>query len=613
MELVYNNSGGRKYTMETREEVKKIPYGMSDYNLVRSQNYYYVDKSQYIQEIENIGRYLFFIRPRRFGKSFFLSLLSIYYDILQKERFEELFSGTWIYKNPTPERGKYLVLSFNFSQMELIDNKLNISFTDYVRDTALDFIEKYRPVLASNPYLEHYAKTIEEDKNLTPSGILSKLNRLVKGSGQSMYVIIDEYDNFANTLLTTTGSSAYLKVTQGEGILRSFFNVLKGGTTGADAPIKRLFITGVSPITMDDVTSGFNIGEQISLLPMFNQMLGFTRQDIENMLKYYADAGLINQDHNDLLNIIDHWYGNYLFSKHNDVTLYNTDMVLYFMKNYLIYHTIPEDLIDRNVRIDYGKLRHLIIVDKDHTKLPTTNGNFSKLKQIIETGEILSELVKGFPLDKITDPTNFNSLLFYFGLLTINGTYQNKLRLVIPNETVRRLYYNYIEEAYRETGIFSIDMATYGNLMDNMAFKGEWEPLLDYILGLMKENMRLRDLITGEKSVQAFLNVYLGLSDLYLITSEKELNMGYADIFMEPFIARYQDVTYAYLLELKYIPISKKPTKAKLTQLKNEAHAQLKQYNLDKKFQKVLEKTTLIKLVVIFCGPEAIHIGKVEQ
>ncbi len=581
---------------------------MSDYNLVRSENYYYVDKSQYIQEIENIGRYLFFIRPRRFGKSFFLSLLEYYYDIHHNDRFDELFSGTWIYENPTPERGKYLVLSFNFSQVEPAVNKLETSFIKHTKSRALSFLRKYAAQLIKD--VNFTQKTIEESQS--PADILASIVDICKDSNRDLYVIVDEYDNFSNTLLTTSGSSAYLNVTQGEGFLRSFFNILKGGTTGADAPIKRLFITGVSPITMDDVTSGFNIGEQISLLPMFNQMLGFTRQDIENMLKYYADAGLINQNFNDLLSIIDHWYGNYLFSEDDNVSMYNPTMVLYFMKNYLIYHTIPEDLIDRNVRIDYGKLRHLIIVDKDHTKLPTTNGNFSKLKQIIETGEILSELVKGFPLDKITDPTNFNSLLFYFGLLTINGTYQNKLRLVIPNETVRRLYYNYIEEAYRETGIFSMDMATYGNLMDNMAFKGEWEPLFNYILGLMKENMRLRDLITGEKSVQAFLNVYLGLSDLYLITSEKELNMGYADIFMEPFIARYQDVSHAYLLELKYIPIGKKPTKAKLTQLKNEAHAQLKQYHLDKKFQKVLEKTTLIKLVVIFCGPEAIHIGKVE-
>ena len=585
---------------------------MTDYNLVRRDNYYYLDKTPYIKEIELFGRYLFFIRPRRFGKSFFLSLLESYYDVYYKDQWEQLFSGTWIYAHPTPERGQYLVLSFNFSQVDSSVGKPDISFSDYIRRAIVNFLGKYNSLLVKNPKMAYYSQAIEEDKSLAPADLLSNLMYLVAGSGCNLYIIIDEYDNFANTLLTTSGSASYIKITRGKGFLRSFFNILKGGTTGSDAPIKRLFITGVSPITMDDVTSGFNIGEQISLLPQFNQMLGFTRQDVEDMLNYYAAAGLLPPNHNDLLELIDFWYGNYMFSKNAGIPMYNTDMVLYFIKNYLALQGIPEDLIDRNVRIDYGKLRHLIVVDKDKTQLPTTNGNFSKLKHILETGEIVSNIVKGFPIDEVTDTTNFNSLLFYFGLLTINGTMLDQLRLVIPNETVKRLYYDYILKANRETGAFSLNMGAYSELMRGMAFRGEWEPLLTYIINLMGETMALRDFITGEKSLQAFLNVYLGLSDLYLVHGEKELNMGYADLFMEPFVARYPEVTHAYLIEIKYVPADKKVSPKKLNQLKKEARTQLNQYSLDKKFQKVLAKSTLTRLMVIFSGHKPIYLGKAE-
>jgi hypothetical protein len=281
-------------------------------------------------------------------------------------------------------------------------------------------------------------------------------------------------------------------------------------------------------------------------------------------------------------------------------------MVLYFINNYLTRKKLPDDLIDRNVMIDYGKLRHLIIVDRDKTKTPTPNGNFSKLKEIIEQGSTTSKIVKGVPLEKLTDSENFKSLLFYLGLLTIKGPEKNKLRLEIPNETVRRLYYSYIEEAYRETGIFNLDLSMYSDLMTDMAYDGKWRPLLEFITGRMKESMSLRDLISGEKSIQAFLNVYLGLSDLFIIHVEKEMNKGYSDIVMEPFLARYEGIKYAYILEIKYIKAGVSPGDEKVQQLKSEAEEQLKNYSIDEKFKKAIEKTNPIKIVLIFSGHQLI-------
>ena len=438
--------------------------------------------------------------------------------------------------------------------------------------------------------------------------------QLCNDARQKLYVIIDEYDNFANTILTTSGKDAYEELTHGEGFFRSFFNVLKTGTTGMKAPITRLFITGVSPVTLDDVTSGFNIGTNVSLEPGLNRMLGFTRENVAEMIDYYRANGVITHPTEYVLEIMTQWYGNYRFSKKDNVDLYNPDMILYFINSCILGHDIPDDLIDRNVRIDYGKLKHLIILEKGETK--TTNGNFSKLKEIIEEGETSSVISKGFPLEEMMDADNFKSLLFYFGLLTIKGLEKDKVRLEIPNETVKRLYYDYIKQAYRETGVFTLDLSKYADLMTNLGYDGEWEPLFNYICGLIRESMSLRDLITGEKSIQAFLNVYLGLSNLFIIHTEKELNKGYADIVMEPFVAVYEGLKYSYLLEIKYIkPEGKgkkkpaRPTPGVIQKLKTEAEEQLRTYSIDEKFRKSMEKTEVIKLVLIFYGSDLVYIG----
>jgi hypothetical protein len=594
-------------------EMKKIPYAISDYDLMRRDNYYYVDKTRYIPVIEKVGRYLFFIRPRRFGKSLFLAALHGYYDVQFKENFDELYKNTWIHTHPTGERGSYLVLPFNFSAVDPGHDKIDASFLNHVQGQADSFVRDYSNYLGKDK--DHLLEKIEASRS--GSDILSMIVKLCKDARQKLYVIIDEYDNFANTILTTSGKDAYEELTHGEGFFRSFFNVLKTGTTGMKAPITRLFITGVSPVTLDDVTSGFNIGTNVSLEPDLNRMLGFTREDVVEMVNYYRVHGVITHPTEYIMEIMTKWYGNYRFSPKDNVDLYNPDMVLYFINKCILGHDIPDDLIDQNVRIDYGKLRHLIILDRSETKTPITNGNFSKLKEIIEEGGTSSIISQGFPLEEMMNANNFKSLLFYFGLLTIKGIEKDNVRLEIPNETVKRLFYDYIKQAYRETGVFTLDLSKYAGLMTNLGYDGEWEPLFNYICGLIRESMSLRDLITGEKSIQAFLNVYLGLSNLFIIHTEKELNKGYADIVMEPFVAVYEGLKYSYVLELKYIkPEGKgkkkpaKPAPGIIKKLKTEAEEQLGNYSIDEKFKKSMEKTRVIKLVLIFYGSDLVYIGQ---
>ena len=419
---------------EDRQMIKKIPYGISDYEKIVGEGFYYVDKTPYLEVIENAGQYLFFIRPRRFGKSLFLSLLETYYDVAQKERFDYFFKNTYIHSNPTDERNRYLVLKFNFSAVDPHYERMESSFVNNVKAITYSFLKKYGDLLSSPSREELWEELSSLD---SASDILFKVVNLCQMSGQKLYVVIDEYDNFANSILATTGHEDYKSLTHGDGFFRSFFKILKSGTTGSGAPISRLFITGVSPITLDDVTSGFNIGKNISLDTALNEMLGFRHDDVEEMIEYYREKGKITHETGELLRIMERWYGNYRFARETSTPLMNSDMVLYFLDEYFREGKIPEDLVDRNVRIDYSKLRHLIIIDNKGKK--TSNGNFSRLREIVEKGEISSKINRGFPLEEMEAGENFVSLLFYFGLLTLKGKREGLSLLTIPNLAIRSL------------------------------------------------------------------------------------------------------------------------------------------------------------------------------
>ncbi|MCX6579957.1 MAG: AAA family ATPase [Candidatus Aminicenantes bacterium] len=597
--------------MTETHDLKKIPYGVSDFNDFRVKNLYYVDKTRFIRDIEEKGSYLFLIRPRRFGKSLLLAILEAYYDIFFKDRFDFLFSGTDIHRNPTTEKNSYMVLKLNFSAVSPDISRVEEAFLHYIKKSALRFLTKYARLLNIN------IKTAREEfaSLKSPSEAMITLLDYCKEQEQKLYVIIDEYDNFANTILSEAGEQAFEDITHGSGFLRAFFNVLKAGTTDIDAPISRLFITGVSPITMDDVTSGFNIGSNISLHSDLNEILGFTRTEVETMIEYYRQTGKIHHSTPELLEMMSQWYNHYRFSLYAPAEVFNTVHVLYFLKEYMIDSQLPGNFIDHNVGIDYKKLRHLIIIDKKGAPAGQTNGNFSKLRQIMESDSIHSAIVDSFPVYKLVSPENFVSLLYYFGLLTITGIDEEKKAILkIPNESIKRLYYDYIKETYEETGAFTLNLSQYEAMMKEMAFNGQWEPLIEYLVQQVDKSMGIRDLITGERAIQAFLNVYLGLSALYLVYSEKELEKGYSDLVLEPFLAQYPQLKYSYLIEIKYIkPQGKKKTlpPGNIKKVREEAEDQLKRYSLDDKFQKAIGQTTLKKVILIFSGTRLVYHGEI--
>ncbi len=536
--------------------LKTIPYGLANYYDVREKNRYYVDKTMFIPHLERAGEYLFFIRPRRFGKSLLLSTLEHYYDMAMAEHFDMLFKDTYIYDNPTPEKNAHLILTFNFS---LVSSKLTLverSFDEHVKGILEHFGRQYCHIIGDD-----YLSIL--DNVTTSTQRLEYALQYIGSQGYRAYIFIDEYDNFTNTILSTQGQHAYEEITHGVGFYRSFFSVLKGAAGKKQSGLARLFITGVSPVTMDDVTSGFNIGTHISLEPEFNEVLGFTEQEVRDMLHYYA------MPMDDVLPLMQAWYNNYRFSLDADTYLFNTDMVLYFVKHYLKRAKPPRDLVDQNVKVDYGKLRHLMLINKQ------LNGNFNLLQHIIETRQVKGNQIKtSFPMEHVTQQDNFFSLLYYFGLLTLS---KDNHHLMVPNETVMQLFYSYIREGLIDVGAVRANVQHLIGLLDDMLYKGIWQPVFTFLTQELDEHTSIRDYLHGEKVVQTFLLVYLNVSTYFIARSEREMHKGYVDIFIEPYQVLEGEPCYGYIAEVKYLPREER-SEAVVQKQVADAREQLQRY-----------------------------------
>ncbi len=578
--------------------MKRLPYGISDFARIRREDYYYVDKSSYIELIEQQPPYLFLIRPRRFGKSLFLAMLQCYYDVAYADRFEELFGDLYIGKHPTSLHNKFLVLRFNFSAITAKIEDVEWSFKEYCCIRLLQFVRDYEYLLGEDIW-----KTIEPVKENAPL-LLSAINSYATSKGGiRIYLFIDEYDNFTNTILATYGEKRYREATHGEGFIRNFFNVIKETTTGSGASVERLFITGVSPVTMDDVTSGFNIGTNISMLPQANNIIGFSETEVREMIVYYKAEGAITETSDNLIDIMKPWYDNYCFSSRQlSESMYNSDMTLYFLNNYLQQGEVPETMVDNNIRTDYSKLRHLIRVDK------TFGTNASIIQKIVSEGSIVTDIVTAFPAENITKTENFKSLLYYFGMLSIQGTYRGALVLGIPNLTVREQLYTYLAEAYSKAELFDPDMSELSSLVMDMAYDGKWEPVFRFFARELERQSSIREFIEGEAHVKGFLLAYLGLTRGYTILPEHESSKGYADFYMMPDLLRQPDIAYSYIVEVKYA--RRDASEADIAALKQEAAGQLLRYAADEKVLKTKGNTELGLITVVFKGWELVIVEK---
>ena len=568
-----------------------IPYGRASFPSVRRDGCLYVDKTRFIRGLEH-ERYAFFIRPRRFGKTFWLAMLECYYDRRQADAFDALFGGTDIGANPTPNRNRYVVLYFDFSAFDSAVPTLEARFQGYCATQMAEVVESH-PDLFSE---------VDARRILAPAGIDGKLNEMfrhVRARGIPLYVLIDEYDNFANTILAGEGAEAYHTFTHGGRFYRSFFATLKAGTA-RDASVERLFVTGVSPVTMDDVTSGFNIGANLSLRPDFNEMLGFTEDEVRRMVDTYRDLGVFDQDVDTALGTMREWYDGYRFAKAAGNVVYNTDMVLYYLKHSVPNKPGPDDLIDDNVRIDYGKLRHLLTVGR------RLNGNFDLLRHVISEGRADSAIVTSFPQAQLDQRENFLSLMHYFGLLSIREVASGVPQLGIPNQTVRRLMYGYLRDAYRDVGVFSLDLVEFDRLTRRMALDGDWRPAIERLRAAIAEHTGIRDYMQGEKVVQGFLAAYLSASGYFVFHTEAELSNGYADIVLVPLAERYPGMRHGFVIELKYL--GRDPaTKARVPAVAEQATGQLRRYLADERLARQYPGAVFTGLALVFRGWELAH------
>lgn len=555
---------------------RALPYGISDFRRIRRENYYLVDKSSFITKLEETASFLFLIRPRRFGKSLFLSMLRYYYDIAEKDNFQGLFKGLWIAEHPTWNQGRFQVMHIDFSQIGGTIDELTENFDGYMRMKFTNFARKYAAYYPKD-YLD------ELNKYSSASDIMNYVHDAAKDQGCPLYLIVDEYDNFTNTVLNEKGENIYHAMTHASGFYRDVFKKFKGN-------YDRILMMGVSPVTLDDLTSGYNIATSITMDARFNQMLGFSETEVREMIRYYQEAGVLQADEEQLITEMKPWYDGYCFAKrsiYTDPKMFNCDMVTYYLNSFIQNERAPEEMIDRNTSMDYAKLNNLI-------KLDQLDGNRKGvLLEIAEKGSITGKVANSFPAAQLTDPEMFKSLLFYYGMLTFTDDYGIEQELGIPNNNVRKQYYEFLLREYQN--LRPVDLSGLIRCYRDAALNGEWRSMMDYILQAYHDTTSVRSLIEGERNLQGFMNAYLNLNTYYLTAPEVELNHGYCDFFLMPDLTRWPMVKHSYILELKYLSIS--DTEEKAEKQWAEAVEQIKQYGQGKKVQ-LLTKGTQLHLIV---------------
>ena len=574
-------------------DYKLVPYGISDFEQVRKENKYLVDKTMFFEKMERAGNFLFLVRPRRFGKSLFLDMLESYYDINQKDNFQELFKGLYVADHPTKEQGEFLVMHLDFSIVGSDLENLYENFNQYLSQRCLLFANKYAAY-----YPDDFMEYMQREK--TGMGMLNLIHGYSHELRLKLYLIVDEYDNFTNNVLNVKGQQAYHELTHGTGFYRDIFKLFK-------PMFHRIIMLGVSPITLDDLTSGYNIALNMSLDARFNQMLGFSEEEVRQMIRYYKEVGAIGEDktEDDIIADMKPWYDNYCFADDSfgvEPSMFNCDMVCYYMSQLVDTGKRPKVMIDPNTMTDYGKLKRLIEIDN------MEENRLRIIHEITEKGYIQGILVGHFPAERIMDYDNFVSLLYYYGMLTIGGVEGELLTLIIPNNNVRLQYYRYLRDEYRE--IAPVSTTELSICYGRAALHGDWRPLIEFICKAYHDTTAVRQLIEGERNLQGFMNAYLTLTNYYQVAPEMEFSHGYCDFFLLPNYLTYPMVAHSYILELKYLKTD--ATEAEAEKQWAEAVAQIKTYAADKKLQSMLHGSTLHPIVIQIKGYDLVKYEEIK-
>ena len=571
-------------------KIKRLPTGISQFRSISDSNLYYVDKTMYLPKMEAVSDFLFFIRPRRFGKSLFLSMVADYYDCENYKDIDEEFQGTWIAEHPLETKGKFQVLSLDFSQVAGCADNLQDAFHVYLGIKIDAFLRKYGKYYSQ--------KAIEAAHNApTAGGKIAAFVGEAKEKGYQLYLIIDEYDNFTNVVLNEQGHDVYHEMTHGSGFYRDVFKTFKPNFT-------RILFMGVSPITLDDLTSGFNIATNISIDSWFNDLLGFSETDVRKMISYYQDAGMIKKTADEVIAEMKPWYDNYCFAEDSfgvEPSMYNSNMVIYYMSLLIRTGRSPKDMRDPNSKTDYAKMKRLVRLDR------LDGDRKGVVRTIAEQGYIDATIETTFPAIEMINPNMFVSLLFYYGMLTIGGTALDKLHLVVPNLNVWEQYYRFLFDQYQDTA--RIDMMKLENAFTDAALKGIWQPLFQYLSDRYFEDSSVRDAIGGEKNVQGYFMAYLNLSRLFVIRPELEFKHGYCDFFLLADTKKFPVLQHSYVVELKYLKADAAENEAKAQW--HEAEEQVRKYMSDESLKRMTAGTQLHGIILQFQNGKLIDMGEV--
>jgi len=542
----------------TKKPFKRLPSGNANFESIRTGNYAYVDKTRFIELLEEeTNKNQFFIRPRKFGKSLFFSMLSYYYDMQHAERFQELFGGLYIGDNPTPCKNGYAVMEFDFSGLDTGSQEdFKKSFSGNVQDTVQGFLKKYASVFDQ---AEALINKIENNKS--GIGAMKVVYDAAQTAGIKLFVLIDEYDHFANDLIAMgnrQGDDFYLRMVRANGLVRDFYETLK---KGAKTVVDRIFITGISPVMLDDLTSGFNTSVNLSIEKQYNEMMGFTQEEVEwLMAETGVDPALITVD-------MSLYYNGYLFHSEGENRLYNPSMMLYFFGRILRDGKITlANIIDPNLKTDYGRLKRLVQTEK----------NRDTLIQIAKEGNIVSKIIEKFSMDMMFNDDYFISLLFYMGLITIKEPYLARVRLGIPNYSIETVYWEYIRRLTEESSPqMTVDTHLLNEAIEAMAMEGDVHRYIDYVSQNAFSKLSDKDLKHfDEKYIKVMLLSYLFMSEIYVAMSEYETGMGYTDVFLQRH-PQLPQVKYEWVLEFKYL---KTDEEHHLPKAQKEAADQLQRY-----------------------------------
>ncbi len=515
----------------------KFPYGISDFYKLVTEGYWYVDRTEYIRDVEEIGSVLLFLRPRRFGKSLWLSTLENYYDVARADEFERLFGHLAIGQNPTPLHNKYLIMRWNFSAVDPSGDHEEIkkSLFNHVNACIEEMAGRYAGLLDGI--------TVNWDDAMVS---LRSALAAVRRSPYRLYLLIDEYDNFANEVMTAS-TERYEALVRGEGVLKTILKVVKDGASGLG--IDRIFITGVSPVVMSDVTSGFNIAKNIYVQRAFSHLCGFTEDEVAAAVQEVVETcGYPPDEAEKALRMMHTFYNGYRF--HQDTErVYNPTLVLYFLDQFQTECEYPRDLLDTNLAMDRNKLRYaaglpqggqLIVDALREDPLP----NVRQLSQRFGVQEMLFAK---------KDTSFVASLLYYLGVLTLEGlTPSGRYTLRIPNLVVRGLY----AEQMREMLLPDVTRDDVEAVAEVLYTTGDIGPLCEFVEEKYFPVFSNRDYRwANELTVKtAFLSLLFN-DILYIMDSEPEVGRGYADLVMiiRPDMRRFEVLDI--LIEFKYLSL----------------------------------------------------------